>query len=180
MKLNSIYLREAEEESHATAELKGIVDGLLQLVETRFAYDTGGDSRGVDFVGRTTGCLKQKLHYFINRSGLSLIAIIPFTHITRNVRVLGRVESAALERILHLFLHVLRAIGPSLGRQIPLLVLIDRQAGAGHGELNQEEDKEYDHVEEEQDLVVPNRSGQAQQRGHQQDYAAGQNTGHYR
>lgn len=144
--LQITYLGEAEEQSNATAELKGIVDGLLQLVETGLTDHTSGDSRGVDLIGRATGFLKEKISVSITVTWFKSRFSSSFTHITRNIRVPGRIESAALERVLHLFLHVNRTVVPSPGSQLLLLVLVDSQTGTGHWKLDQEEDKQNNHV----------------------------------
>ena len=55
----------------------------------------------------------------------------------------------------------------------PLVVLTDREGGAGAGELEDEDEEEDDHVDEEHDLVLPNRTDDPQHGDEKQEYPAG-------
>lgn len=143
----NIYLGKAEEESHATAELEGIVDGLFKFVQARLTHHAGRrGSRGVDIISRATGFLNklQKTNEINRKWAMEINKNRPY--ITSNVRVPCRVESTALEGVLNLLLQFDRSMVPSTGRQIPLLVLAHGQTGAGYGELNEEQHEQNDHV----------------------------------
>ena len=54
-----------------------------------------------------------------------------------------------------------------------LLWLINGQAGAGNAELEDEDEKEDDHVEKQHDLMVSHGSDQAHDADHEQEGTAG-------
>lgn len=70
----------------------------------------------------------------------------------------GGVKSTASERCLHFCLNVIRNCIPSFLSENSLLSFVYSETRAGNGELNDEQTKENDHVEEEGDLVMFSRS----------------------
>ena len=60
-----------------------------------------------------------------------------------------------------------------LENNCPLILLADREGGAGAGELDDEDAEEDDHVDEEHDLVLPHGPDDAQHGDEQQEHPAG-------
>jgi len=60
-----------------------------------------------------------------------------------------RVESAALEGVLHVRQRFVRRQIPSGLGDLELCFVIDSQTSAGHAELDDEQDEQHDHVKEE-------------------------------
>ena len=54
----------------------------------------------------------------------------------------------------------------------PLVLLTDREGGAGAGELEDEDEEEDDHVDEEHDLVLPHRPDDPQHGDEEQEHPA--------
>lgn len=117
------YLGKAEEKSYATTQIECVINGLLQFEETRLAYNTGRGSRGVHVIRWATGCLMKEKWFFSIAVGQKFEKQ---TYVTRNIRITGRVESTAFERVLDLFLQFNRSVVPSASSQVSLLIFVHR------------------------------------------------------
>lgn len=122
------YFSEAEKESDRASYEECIVNGVFQLWKAkRTGASIFGSIRTADFGDNVAGWM------IISSS---------------------RVETAAIEGCLNFCLDIIRNFIPSFFSKDSLLMLINSQARAGNGKLNNEEAEEDDHVEEQSDLMV--------------------------
>lgn len=86
-------------------------------------------------------------------------------------------EATTVQGLLHVSLSRLWSVPTGL-QQLILLFFVERQTGAGDGKLRRKHHKQDDHVKEEKDLVVLERSTQSDKSHEEQEAADADDSGH--